>query len=418
MILWRILMEQIDYKTIEGIDKEIGTPFYFLDADTYKKNVSEFNDSFANKYNRIIIGYSFKTNYVPALCLIAKEMGCYAEVVSELELDLAISLNFKNIIFNGPIKKEKALRKAIQHNAIINLDSEYEVDFICKIKEELSNSNIRVGLRINISLKDEYGNSTIQCGLRSGRFGFPDDIIQRNIEKLRSKNISIISLHGHTSSSDRAVANYGIIAQRMLDVCKKHNLNNIQYFDVGGGFFGAAAQGINTEGKPKYDDYANIILDTILADEWFVTHQPNIVIEPGSSVVSNVFSYITKVYQNKYIDDKHFVIVDGSVFDVKPTMHSYNLPFTVYKSKATSEKCRCDIVGSTCMEKDIIMKDVEMENVDHGDYIAIRGVGAYTISLTPTFINPLAPILTKKGTNFDIVRRRQTVEDVLSIYKY
>ena len=66
-----------------------------------------------------------KTNYVPALCEIAKAIGCYAEVVSEMELDLAINLGFEHIIFNGPIKKESALQKAISHRAIVNLDSEY-----------------------------------------------------------------------------------------------------------------------------------------------------------------------------------------------------------------------------------------------------------------------------------------------------
>ena len=45
------------------------------------------------------------------------------------------------------------------------------------------------------------------------------------------------------------------------------------------------------------------------------------------------------------------------------------------------------------MEKDIILHEVEMDKIKAGDYIEINGVGAYTIALTPTFINYLAPIL-------------------------
>lgn len=407
----------MNFEQLDAIACKYGTPYYIMDENKYTENIRKFQDAFIQRYDKLIVGYSFKTNYVPALCMVAKEIGCYAEVVSSMEFEIAQKLGFKNIIFNGPIKTEEGLTAAIKAEAIINIDSEYEIDFICKYKREHPECNPQIGLRINIRLTDIEGHSTIQCGLRQGRFGFPYDILENNINKLRLAGISIISLHGHTSSSDRGVSNYKIIAQQMLETCKKFQLNDLKYFDVGGGFFGAAAEGINTNGKPEYIDYANIILDTILTDEWFNKHKPFIVIEPGSSVVSNVFEYVTKVYQNKQIGDVHFVTVDGSVFDVKPTLHANNLPFSVIRKKESEGVSTCDVVGSTCMEKDVILKGVEMPTVNKGDYILFRGVGAYTIALTPTFINYLSPIISIKDGQVSVVRRRQEVEDILSIYK-
>jgi diaminopimelate decarboxylase len=58
-----------------------------------------------------------------------------------------------------------------------------------------------------------------------------------------------------------------------------------------------------------------------------------------------------------------------------------------------------------------------MPTVNKGDYILFRGVGAYTIALTPTFINYLSPIISIKDGQVSVVRRRQEVEDILSIYK-
>ena len=52
-----------------------------------------------------------------------------------------------------------------------------------------------------------------------------------------------------------------------------------------------------------------------------------------------------------------------------------------------------------------------------GDFIKFKGVGAYTICLTPTFINFLAPILTVENGEYKEVRRRQNVDDILTIYK-
>lgn len=407
----------MNFEQLDKLSRKYGTPYYLMNGKTYLDNIQSFKEAFKRRYEKIIVGYSFKTNYVPALCQIAKDAGCYAEVVSSMEFQIAQTLGFKNIIFNGPIKTDEALTAAIEADAIINVDSEYEIDFICRYKREHPECKPKIGLRINIRLTDIDGHSTIQCGLRQGRFGFPYDILERNIYELKVAGIDIISLHGHTSSSDRAVNNYKIIVQQMLNVCKLFQLNDLQYFDIGGGFFGAAAEGICTSGKPKYEDYANTVLDIVLSDEWFNNYQPSIVIEPGSSVVSNVFEYVTKVYQNKQIGDVHFITVDGSVFDVKPTLHANNLPFSVARKEETEGEDICDIVGSTCMEKDVILKGVPVPHVKHGDYIIMRGVGAYTICLTPTFINFLSPILCLEGDTIKVVRRRQNVNDVLNIYR-
>ena len=418
MPLWRISMEQINYNLLRNLDEKYGSPFYIMDSDKYRFNLNSFLNAFRKRYEKVIAGYSFKTNYVPALCKIALDEGCFAEVVSEMEYELARKIGFTNVIFNGPIKRPHILKKALENGAIINLDSEYEVDFVCRYKQQNPLQNVRVGMRININLTDENGNSTIQCGLRFGRFGFPDNIVEKNINRLCKAGIKIISLHGHTSTSDRAVLNYKIITQHMLAVCEKYQLNNLEYFDIGGGYFGAAPEGMDLTGRPKYEDYANCVIDEIQKSSWFMEHKPYIVIEPGSSVVSNVFSYYTKVYQNKKVGKVNFVMVDGTVFDVKPTMHANNLPHVVFKAVPNADTCICDVVGSTCMEKDVMLKEVKMPIVEAGDFIQFRGVGAYTICLTPTFINFLEPILMEKNGEFVEARRRQNIDDILTVYKY
>jgi diaminopimelate decarboxylase len=111
-------------------------------------------------------------------------------------------------------------------------------------------------------------------------------------------------------------------------------------------------------------------------------------------------------------------MVDGTVFDVKPTLHSNNLPHDVYRAIRSDETYTCDVVGSTCMEKDVLLKDVMLPKLNAGDFIKFKGVGAYTICLTPTFINFLAPTLMRADGTFVQVRRRQTVEDIISIYNF
>ena len=99
-------------------------------------------------------------------------------------------------------------------------------------------------------------------------------------------------------------------------------------------------------------------------------------------------------------------------------MHANNLPHNVFRENDTDETYVCDVVGSTCMEKDVMLKDVTLPKLKAGDFIQFRGVGAYTICLTPTFINFLEPILMLKKGEYVEVRRRQTVDDILTVYKY
>ena len=406
-----------DMNVIKNIEAQVGSPFYMMDPDLYESNVRTFVDAFRKKYDKIIIGYSFKTNYIPALCLRAKQIGCYAEVVSEMEMDIALKLGFEKIIFNGPIKRKDALIRAIKHQAIVNIDAEYEVDFLCQYKKEHPETEIKAGIRLNIMLVDEDGNSVVQTGLRSGRFGFPYDILEKNIARLRDAGLRVVSVHGHTSSSDRAVVNYRVIADYMLRICEEFDLNDIEFFDIGGGFFGAAPEGLDLTNRPKYEYYANIVVDCLKNSEWFNRCLPYIVIEPGSSVVSNVFKYYTKVYQLKRINGKNFAMVDGTVFDVKPTMHSNNLPHSIIAESVEDEFEVYDVAGSTCMEKDIMLREVSLPKLKIGDFLEFRGVGAYTISLTPTFINYLAPIVTVENETINVVRRKQQMDDVLNIYK-
>ena len=77
----------------------------------------------------------------------------------------------------------------------------------------------------------------------------------------------------------------------------------------------------------------------------------------------------------------------------------------------------CDVVGSTCMEKDVMLKEVTMPRMEAGDFIQFNGVGAYTICLTPTFINFLEPILMPENGEWIEARRRQTVEDIVGVYR-
>lgn len=410
---------RFDY--LKQIEKKFGCPFYLMYPEVFNNNIKNFRNAFLKHYNKILVGYSFKTSYIPAIVGLAKGTGCFAEVVSGMEYEMAQRLGYnpKEIIFNGPVKRKDELYYAIKNGSVVNLDSWYEVENVIAYKKQNKDKNVKVGLRINMNLTKEDGKSAIQLGLRTGRFGLSDDILEKAVPLLRKHNVIINSLHGHTSSSDRATNNYIAITKKLLQVAEKYEFKFIEHFNIGGGFFGAPAKGIDTTGKPTYQDYADTVMNIVLNNDWFNKHKPIFVIEPGVSVVANVFSFVTKVFQHKIIDNNNFIVVDGSVFDVKPSMHTFNLPhYLIKKNDEERQTIVTDVVGSTCMEKDVILKDMKLEKALPDEYICIDGVGAYTHNFTPDFINYVAPIIALENNKQKLVRRRQNMDDVLRQYLY
>lgn len=398
---------------------ELGTPFYLFDTERFEDNVANIKRAFNERYDKVIVAYSFKTNYIPALTGEAIGSNCYAEVVSGMEYEMAEFLGFPGhqIIFNGPIKKQSELWRAIENRSIINLDSWYELESIIKLREYKPDQEVNIGLRVNIDLRDGSNRSTLQNGLDKSRFGFTREMIDAAVPLLRNHNIRINSLHGHSSSSDRAVDNYVIIAKTLLSIAEDYWLSDLEYFNVGGGFFGAAPDGWDTSGQPSYGDYAEAIIQAISSSDWFDLARPSIVIEPGASVVSNAFSIYTQVMETKTVGGKTFVIVDSSVFEIKPSMHNKNLPFYLIGADVGSRpEILVDVVGSTCMEKDIILRDVNIRQPARGDVLRLDGVGAYTMVFTPNFINYMPPIATLKKGRRSIIRPRQLISDVMRNY--
>ena len=85
----------LDYEQINTISKQYGDSFYILDSEKFKANYQELLDSFRSIYENTSIGYSYKTNYLPKLCSIVNQQNGYAEVVSQMELELALKIGVK-----------------------------------------------------------------------------------------------------------------------------------------------------------------------------------------------------------------------------------------------------------------------------------------------------------------------------------
>lgn len=383
---------------------ELKTPCFVVKNDVFRKNIKDFHRIMKQFYPKEIIGYSFKTNSLPHILALAKECDCYAEVVSETEYTLARKVGFatEQIIYNGPIKSEETFKEAYCGQSVINIDSERELHWLDKFAKNYAPRGI--GLRVNFDLESMLPGQTI-TGINGGRFGFnlENGELHKAIEYCRNiSGVKISGLHMHVSSKTKSVGVFEKLTEIACQIIEHEKLD-IEYLDIGGGFFGGADDGIS------YQKYINAIYE-ILTEHGI--EDICMIVEPGASVVATAVEYITEVIECKNTNYGRFVITDGSRLHVdaffQKNRHSY-LAFT-----DTEKKCRKQIIcGFTCMENDRIMTLEDEYELKVGDRIIYHTEGSYTMCFNSLFIKYLPYVYAEENENYKMVREKWGVNEYL-----
>ncbi|MTJ55117.1 decarboxylase [Anabaena sp. UHCC 0253] len=410
---------QLSWQRLFELETEFGDSFFILDLEKFASNYQEFLQSFRSIYPHTNLGYSYKTNYIPKLCQTVHSLGGYAEVVSQMEYDLAIAIGVSpsRIIFNGPLKSPADLENAILAGSIVNLDCLEEVEVVTALARRLPENKIAVGLRCNFD---------VGAG-RISRFGFDveggalDDVFK---EFRELNNCSVLGLHCHISTSTRSVESYKIRTQKIIELTDYYFPDQQpQFIDIGGGFFGKMQDDLKAQFDchiPSYQEYAEAIAPQ-LRSRFPDDSGPELIIEPGVAVVADVLKFVGKVVGIKTVRCRQVALVVGSIHNIKPTLTDKKLSLQVYSSGENSQKPKLsgsvDLVGYTCMEHDCLYPDYADE-IGIGDYAVFDNLGAYTVVFKPPFIRPNPPIISYDSTleKYTLVRRKETSQDVFSTY--
>lgn len=358
------------------------TPCYIINEREYRNNIETLMNSFNSVWeNNVIFGYSCKTNNYPYFSKIAEEYGWYGEVVSNDEYNYLLNTGFSSdrIILNGPVKGE-SLYDSLNKNCIINLDNMNEVEVVCCNKEKLTSL---IGIRINVDL-EKYVPLETTVGNDVGRFGFDinGEEIKDAIKLLKNNGIKISGIHLHHSTSSRSLKVFQTLSRIACDIKDLLDVNEIEYIDIGGGFFG----GNYFDNKPSFSEYAKCISDELLKvyDKKIV----KLIVEPGAAILSTSCDYLTSVVNIRKIRNKEIVTVDGSCLHINPFLKLKQAnPCTILNESSKCDKNELQVIGgSTCMEMDrLYPKDIDCL-LKNDSKLLFHCAGAYTIVHNRNFI--------------------------------
>lgn len=401
----------LNKQVINELRKEYGDAFYLLDSEQYRNNFLELRDTFRKIYPNFNIAYSYKTNYTPKFCKIVNELGGYAEVVSEMELEIALRVGVRpnRIIWNGPIKNPKKLEEFLVAGGTDNIDSVEELEVVKNIAEKHPDKTLNLGIRCNYKVND---------GVVS-RFGF--DVDSEGFKNVlafvtSTPNVHFINFQCHFAK--RQIEYWPARAKGMVELIDRLGIIP-ERIDIGGGLFGKMADSLKaqfTNEIPDYKAYAEAA-GRVFA-EYFADKdvRPELLIEPGSAVVGDCMKFVGTVKTIKNVRGKWFATILGSQKNI--SMTGINPPMEVIAMGGEqNEYENLDMVGFTCIEGDVLYHNYNGK-LAHEDAIVISNCGSYSLVMKPPFILPNFPVLDICGEKTEVIKRGEVFEDLFHTFNF
>ena len=377
------------------------TPFYLINEDGLLKNVRDFQDALAGEWGCSALAYSVKTNSLPFIVEWMSSHGVMAEVVSDMEYELALLCGHspENIVFNGPIKGRECFIKALEGGSIINIDSKKDLAYL----EEFAPSDIsRIGIRVNVD-PDVFPASDVGYQEDGFRFGFSVETGEFGRAASLLEKISggrRFGLHMHVNSVTRALAVYEAIAKKAAELIKEYRIDPT-FIDIGGGFFGGVP------GKPTQAQYVQAVKKQL--EGTIDTSSVRLIAEPGSAVTASCVELYTTVLDVKDTARARIVTTDGSRLHLDPLWQKKSYSHRVEsQGKPFGRQVIC---GYTCMDHDRIMVLDGEPELSEGDRIIYQKVGNYTVTFGGPFILSMPSVYVLEGGGMKLARQKMSVEE-------
>jgi diaminopimelate decarboxylase len=404
------------------IAAEVGTPAYVYSKATLIHHYRQIADAFS-PINATVC-YSIKSCGNINLCKILAQQGCGFDVTSGGELFRALQAGGdpKKIIYAGVGKTDQEIIDGINAGiAAFNLESEAEIENIDRVAGLIGKKAIGA-IRINPDV-DPHTHAKTTTGKKETKFGVDIERAERVFEQYRNlKNLRIAGVHIHIGSPVYEIQPYVDAVKKIIALIDRltERGHKIEWFDMGGGF------GVNYE-RP---DQAFAVTEHARALIPLLSGKPyHVALEPGRYIAGNAGILLTQVLYRKMGGEKKFVIVDAGMNDlIRPTLYeSYHHIWPVKPDAANlrAERMRSfepvngevvDVVGPICESGDYLAKNRPLPTTQRGDLLAVFTAGAYGFSMSSNYNNrPRAPEVLVDGDSYKIIRRRETLEDLVAL---
>lgn len=404
-----------------ALAEKFGTPLYVFSKTMIEDKCQELQRDFVEKYQNVRVAFASKAFSTLAMLKIIEKQGFSLDVVSDGELYTAIKADFPaaHIEMNGNNKSIEELTMAIDYGVgRIIVDSLQEVDLIAAIAKEkgkVVDILFRITPEVNVQT-----HSFISTGQKDSKFGIPIDetILFPQIKNaIDTAEVNFLGFHFHVGSQlfdNHAHLAAVEIALDLVKMVKERFDYLIKELNFGGGF---GVRYTEQDQPQPFSYFTDPMMAKVLAfcqEENYP--QPAIVIEPGRSIVAEAGISLHQIGAIKELPGlRKYVSIDGGMTDnIRPGL--YAAEYTGILANKADEALveKVTVSGKACESTDILVKDIELPQVESGDLFATFSTGAYGYSMASNYNKLAIPavVLTNQG-QAELIVKRQSLDQII-----
>ncbi len=405
---------------LADIAAAVGTPVFVYSRKTIAEDLADFRKAFAPLNAHI--AYAVKACSNKAILNLMAQQGAGFDIVSGGELWRVINAGGDPTLctYAGVAKTEAEIRYALQQQIYcFNCESENELREINRIAGEMG-VKAPVAVRVNPHV-DAHTHKYITTGTNENKFGVDITRIEEVYATMAAEmpNLHIKGLQMHIGSQLTEVKPFTDAVKKMLPIVRKFiEQYNIEFWSIGGGI-GIVYDGCLESAKPEWwAARPEQITIQSYADALIPLLQPlgiRILLEPGRRLVGNAAVMLTTCLYEKKGEAKTFKMIDAGMNDIiRPALYEgYHEIWPV--TEHHGDTIVADIVGPVCESADFQAQNRHIADVQPGEVLAEMSAGAYGFSMSSTYNSrPLAAEVLVNGDKWSIIRRRQTLEQMVA----
>lgn len=395
-----------DDKVFELI-KKYGSPLYVYDERILRKSCREMHNLLPKKNLRV--NYSAKANSNIEILKIVRDEDIDVDAMSpgEIYVQKLAGYNADRIFYIGNNVSKEEMQYVINEKVLVSVDSLAQLESFGQI-----NPGGDVAVRFNPGIGTGHHQKVVTAGKKT-KFGVQKDFIPQVKAILEKYNLNLVGIDQHIGSLFLEPDAYIKGVESLLEIATQ--FSGLKFIDMGGGFGVPYHEGECRLDLKELSEKLNAVLDEFLKD--YDNKDVIFKIEPGRYIPAECGVLLGEVYSVKENYGTTYVGTDlGFNVLMRPVLYDSYHAITIIKSnKSENGKEVATIVGNICESGDIIANEREMRKVSEGDIVAVGNAGAYGFSMSSNYNCRLKPaeVLIDKDGNDRLIRRRDTIEDLI-----
>lgn len=405
---------------LEKLADQTGTPAYVYSAGTIRENFRRLDQALAPLEHMIC--YAVKANSNLAVLDLLRREGAGFDIVSGGELFRVQRAggDSARCTFAGVGKTAEEIEAALRAGIYsFNVESEPELERINDVAGVVG-VKAPIAVRVNPDV-DAKTHKYISTGKSLNKFGIGlDRAAEVYARAAELPHLQLRGVQTHIGSQILESEPFAEAAAKLVPLVEMlRDTHGIEFFSIGGGVgivydpaleSGDAAwwQSPDHPRRITPEDYAAAIVPIL---------KPlglRILFEPGRFMVGNAGALLTTVQYVKKTPAKTFTVVDAGMNDlIRPALYEGYHEVAPLR-QPTGAAAVMDVVGPVCESGDFFAQDREVPPLAADERMALLSAGAYGFVMSSNYNSrPLLPEVLVDGDAWNVVRTRQTLEDLV-----